>query len=96
MTRLAIYGAAVAGIFAAGLWMGAEWQIGRHARALAAQTAADDLARAAAHAIAAAQLAAEYDLGKTVGEIVDEARGDPDAGLRALGLRDAQRLNRIR
>jgi len=96
MTRLASYAAILAGVFASGLWVGSEWQMGRQARAVEAQAAADAAARSTINIAEAARLAETARLGFTLGEVTNETLADPDAGAVSLGLRDAQRLNRIK
>lgn len=53
---------------------------------LSAKTRADEMAR----------LKAEADVDYTVGVVIDEASSDPDASDTSLGMRSAERINRIR
>lgn len=96
MNRLAAYGAILAVVFASGAWTGREWQMGRQARAVEAQAAADAATRSTINIAEAARLAETARLGFTLGEVTNETLADPDAGAVAIGVRDAQRLNRIR
>lgn len=79
----------VVALFAGGWWTGRELERGKQAEAdlAGAETTLQYTAGAAK-----AQQAATF----TLGEITRDATADPDAGTCALGLRDAQRLNRLR
>ncbi|MDB6454282.1 hypothetical protein [Falsirhodobacter sp. 20TX0035] len=94
--RWAIAGGALALAFAAGVWLGVEWQAGRQAQREVAERVLIERRRDEVHAAEANRLAEESARDLSMGVLLDEARDDPDAGLGSLGVRDAQRLNAIR
>jgi len=94
--RLIALAGAVVALFASGVWSGPEWEKGRQARALAAQEAAwreaaDKLRVSAQH-----QLQESADLRAKLDEVTNEILADPAGAAPALGVSDAERLNRIR
>ncbi len=92
---LALVGA-VAATFGAGAWTGREWQRGLYARAQAAQQAAWREALAKLRVSEAVRLAETADLRARLDEVTNEILADPAGAAPALGVSDAQRLNRIR
>lgn len=94
--RLVLSALAVAASFAAGV----SFEGGRRDAAAARQAAADlraeDARRVEIHAAEAVRLADQTAADYRLGEIITDARSDPDAGLPAFSLRDAARLNALR
>ncbi|MCL4065434.1 hypothetical protein M3484_02445 [Pseudomonas sp. GX19020] len=84
-----IYAGATSIVFSAGVWTGLTWE---------RRSGAENLAAAATVALQYAASASEVQQSATYtfGEIVRDATADPDSDNCALGLRGAERLNRLR
>jgi hypothetical protein len=88
--------AASAALWGHGYHTGRSHEIAAQARLqLAAEATAADR-RATINSIEAGRLADQAGIGFTLGEIKEETIADPDAGAVSLGVRDIQRLNRLR
>lgn len=82
-------------LIAAAFRAGVVWEQRAQAARDLDQANADRDRRTLTFSIEGKRLEIEADADLALGVIADEARADPDAGLPALGLRAAQRLNRI-
>lgn len=96
MLKAYVAGAALLAAFALGAVLGSSWVHGQYARKeLAEKVATDNYARELrVQEFDRLRIEAAMDL--NMGVVIDETYSDPDASLPSLGLRDAERLNRIR
>lgn len=96
MLKVYVAGVALLAAFASGAVISSSWVHGQYARKELAEKAATEQATRELRAQEIERLRNEAAMDLNMGIVVDETYSDPDASLPSLGLRDAERLNRIR
>ena len=82
--------------FVFGGYLSASYVHGQYAKKALEERRVRDELSAKVRADEVARLKSEADVEYTVGVVIDEANSDPDASDISLGMRSAERLNRIR